>query len=59
MIEGKRIWKVGGRYGYSAIDEYDEKGHLMDTVIAGLTQKEAEQIVDRHNHTMERLKEVV
>jgi hypothetical protein len=53
------IWKVGHRYGYAAIDEFDDKGHLLDTVIAGLKSKDAEIIVDRHNHVVEKLKEVV
>jgi hypothetical protein len=38
-------FKVGGRYGYSAVDVYDRKtGAMLDTAIAGVTKKEAQII---------------
>jgi muconolactone delta-isomerase len=33
--------KVVGRYGYTAIDKLDEQGRVWDTLIAGLTRREA------------------
>jgi hypothetical protein len=38
-------FRVGGRYGYSAVDAFDKKtGGMIDTVICGITRKEAEII---------------
>lgn len=36
-------FKVGGRYGYFAVDVFDKKtGAMLTTAIAGITRKEAE-----------------
>jgi len=37
--------RVGGRYGYTAIDIY-RNGKLVDTLVAGLTKKQAYTVLD-------------
>jgi hypothetical protein len=38
--------KVSGRYNYTAIDIVDKKtNHVMDTLLAGLTKKQAHEIL--------------
>lgn len=44
--------RVAGRYGYTALDLVDkEGGAVVDTLIAGLTKREAKEFLD----AMERL----
>jgi len=38
--------KVSSRYGYKAIDICDKNGNVIDTLIAGLSGKEAWNILD-------------
>ncbi len=38
---GFRKYQTQGRYGYTGIDEYDEKGGCLRTHRTGLTKKEA------------------
>lgn len=40
-----REYKVQGRYGYHAVDEFDERG-LRRTVVTGITRKLAVTIAD-------------
>jgi len=53
MGKDYKYWKAGARYGYGAIDEYDETGSLNRTVIAGITQKLAKRLAREHNYTMD------
>ncbi|MHA3965110.1 MAG: hypothetical protein AM325_016405 [Candidatus Thorarchaeota archaeon SMTZ1-45] len=55
MGKDYKYWKAGARYGYGAIDEYDETGSLNRTVIA--SQEEDWQIgVAQMNITSMRVK---
>ena len=38
-------YEEGRRYGYSAVDKYDQQGRLYDTVLADLTRKGAETLI--------------
>lgn len=46
MVRRRKLeFRIGGRYGYSAVDVYDKKtGSMITTAIAGVTKKEAEII---------------
>jgi hypothetical protein len=44
--------KPGRRYGYTALDITDKEGHIKDTLIAGLTKREARDWMDAMAHLL-------